>query len=412
MISVKREADICILGAGPAGIAAALYLAKNNVKSILLEKESFPRPKVCGDGISGKSLKALKILDESLLRDIEVKPWASPSYGVRFVSPNGKFADVDFAGIETHPHGFVCRRADFDNLLANRVRSNKYIDFHEHLKIDEIVRKDGCISLKSKHSEQLFNCKLCLIGTGNSISAVKPFIRSPEPATRPGVGVRAYYQSISGIDNRRLIEIHFLKELLPWYLWIFPLSGDTANVGLALLYEDVKKQPLSLKNLLFDVLERNITLKDRFRNATLTGTVGSGQLPYYTGERKISGDQYMLLGDAAGLVDPFTGEGIGNALLSGIIAAEVAAACLKKNDFSARETAKYDENIYLKMKNELDLGLRLQRLARNGRLFNLVIGKASKNKHVRDYLGSMIYDLNTMKKLTKPLFYFRLLLNI
>jgi flavin-dependent dehydrogenase len=135
-------------------------------------------------------------------------------------------------------------------------------------------------------------------------------------------------------------------------------------------------------------------------------------LPYYAGPSKMAGDNYLLLGDAAKLIDPFTGEGIGNAMISGYYAAETVADCIKKNDFTSLITNNYQELTDKKLGPELNLGLQLQRLAHRPLLLNLVIGKASGKKKTRELISEMLYSNTQKEKLSNPLFYLKLILGL
>ena len=171
-----------------------------------------------------------------------------------------------------------------------------------------------------------------------------------------------------------------------------------------------KKNPLSLKELLFHLIEKYPHLEKRFAHAKLNGKIEASRLPYYTGAFRIAGDNYMLLGDAARLIDPFTGEGVGNAMASGFMAAEISARCLEKNDFSYNCTRNYEMDVYTKLGPDLATGLKLQGLAGRKALLNLVIGKASRHEKTRDMISEMLYDTNAKRKLSKSLFYLKLLL--
>ena len=119
----------------------------------------------------------------------------------------------------------------------------------------------------------------------------------------------------------------------------------------------------------------------------------------------------MLVGDAAFIIDPFTGEGIGNAIYCGAIAAKQAAACLDADDFSAETMMAYDESVYRVLGPELRLSYKLQQLVKYPRLFNWLMKMGMKNKQLRDVISSMFYEVDLRKKLTRPSFYFKLLLN-
>src|ERR1041384_3698584 len=118
------ETDVCIIGAGPAGAAAALQLQQYNIPCVVVDKAVFPRDKVCGDGLSGKVLTALNRIDKSIIDRLWYEVEKEDSWGVTFAAPNREAIDIAYqpnfssktkSGL---PAGFVCKRLHFDNFLV------------------------------------------------------------------------------------------------------------------------------------------------------------------------------------------------------------------------------------------------------------------------------------------------------
>jgi flavin-dependent dehydrogenase len=119
-----------IVGAGPAGVSTALFLAKKNIPSILVEKETFPRDKICGDALSGKVVEILRKYDAELIDSFMQHSEQVGSYGVNFYAPNGKCLSVPFSlnyKDLKRPPGFVSKRIHFDSFLIEEVRKQKKI---------------------------------------------------------------------------------------------------------------------------------------------------------------------------------------------------------------------------------------------------------------------------------------------
>jgi menaquinone-9 beta-reductase len=405
--------DVCIVGAGPAGITASLKLSQAGISFILIEKENFPRNKVCGDGLSGNALMAIKRIDPILSTALHESGLGNPSWGTRFISPNLKSVLVGFGKEELpYPPGYVIRRRDLDAFLLNHLKKLNPDAVLEGTEVISATRKDGRVVLETAGDKNTISCNLLLVATGTILVAFRDVIPDLPPAISQGLGIRAYFENISGFGKDNAIEIHFLKELLPCYLWIFPLGNGAANVGLALPTDRVREEKIVLKDLLAKLLEKYSYLKARFSKAEMQGKVEAYRLAFYHGKIPVSADNVMLLGDAARLVDPFTGEGIGNAMVSGLVAADVAKNVIGPGDFSLKKLSEYDRSLYEKLGKDLALGLRLRDLAVNKRLINLVVGKASRSSKTREALRDVIFGLGSMKELGKPMFFAKLVLGL
>lgn len=407
------KSDITIIGAGPAGTSAAFALAKKGIPCLLIDKYQFPREKICGDGLSGKVISALNKIDPDYVSGLSQSGFAYSSRAVRFYSPDLKMMELSFKSDHlSPPTGYVCKRIDFDHFLLKKALSFSTINFEAGIQIEKLIRKDGTIILEDKDGRCIAETRMVLFAAGANRKLIRQLDPSYPGQVEEGIGIRGYFDNVTGTNQQNAIEIHFLIELLPWYLWIFPFHDGSANVGLALPMSLARNNPRSLKELLFHLIEKYPHLKKRFENAKLTGKIEANRLPFYTGPVRIAGDNYLLLGDAARLIDPFTGEGIGNAMVSGYCAAEIASDCLDKNNFSYLNSQNYQQVIYKKLGAELDSGLKLQSLARKQQLLNLVIGRASRNENTRELIAEMLYSTKERKKLSKPLFYLKLLLGL
>jgi flavin-dependent dehydrogenase len=345
-----------------------------------------------------------------MLASLKERGIATESHSVRFISPGLKMMELSFRQKNTEiPPGLICKRIDFDSFLLEKSLEYPGIRFLPGTQVSGFRRSGNSILLIGRLGDLIAETSLILFAAGFN----EPLIRQLDPSwnyTREdGLGVRGYFENVTGSAENHAIEIHFLEELLPWYLWIFPFAGGSANVGLALPESLARKKKESLKELLFLLIDHYPHLNKRFKNASLSGKIEANRLPYYSAPVRAAGDHYLLLGDSARLIDPFTGEGIGNAMISGRLAAAVAAQCLEEKNFSFSATREYQKQLHMKLGAELKMSRRMQKLAHHRSLLNLVIGKASGNEKVRTLIEEMLYDETAKKKFKNPLFYIKLL---
>ena len=148
--------------------------------------------------------------------------------------------------------------------------------------------------------------------------------------------------------THQAFELQFLNEILPGYFVIFPLQDGMANVGIGALSAHVSKHRLKLRGLMQDTIRQHPLSRDRFTDAEMVGEIEGFGLPLGSRKVTMSGDHFMLCGDAASLIDPLTGEGIGQAMVSGRYAGWQARACFETNDFTAGFMRQYDDAVYQK----------------------------------------------------------------
>ena len=408
--------DVLILGAGPGGAATALFLAKENIPCIVVDKAVFPRDKICGDALSGKVVEILNRYDRSFVEKLSLDPIQLNCWGVTFVAPNLEELSIPFRNKpkktdekrEIAP-GFITKRYNFDHFMVNEVKKHAGVNLMEGVEIDQFVKTPEGFTCSDKSGNYIIHAKLVIDGSGAHSQFAKKIGKLEVEKEHHCAGLRVYYKGVTGIKEGNYIELHFLKDFLPGYFWIFPLADGQCNVGVGMRSDYVGKKRINLKTELNNIIQKYPQLSERFKNAEPVDDIRGYGLPLGSKKRAISGDNYMLIGDAASLIDPFTGEGIGNAILSGYTAAQQAKEAIESKNFSGTALKKYDEAIYRRLGDELSLSYRMQKLVKYPWLFNFVVRKANRNKVLRETIMVMFEDIDIRDRLRKPSFYFKLL---
>ncbi len=403
--------DLIIVGAGPAGLTLALNLAETGMKIGILEKDIFPRKKICGDALSGKVLNILKRLPEPAYHNFLLEVPKIPSQGICFTAPNGLKLDLPFYSSgesQKEAAGFICPREEFDHFLLKQVKRYPNIKVFEGIKVTNVTTNEKNASIQTDKGQFLSKV---VVGADGVHSKVRSLLSSRKISkTHFCLGIRQYYEQVKDLHQDNFIELIFLKELLPGYLWIFPGPDGRSNVGLGMLQSQVSRKKINVSLLLHHLLSTHPLLKSRFSSAIPIGKAEAHSLPLGPLNMPLSGNRFLLTGDAAFLVDPFSGEGIGNAMAS----AEVAARILKKaflgDEIHPEILKEYDLGIQKRMGNELKTSAMVQRLAHSPWLFNFVMNKAGRNNNLREIFREMYINAETKKKLTRPGFYLGLLL--
>lgn len=406
--------EILIIGAGPGGVSTALQLAKQNISCTIVDKAFFPRDKICGDALSGKVVEVLKKIDATLLYGLQLQSIQVGSWGVSFVAPNNKVLEVPFKQKfdinNQQPPGYISKRIHFDNFLFQALKKYpNHIQVFENTDLTAFEKTRNGYRATSKDGETIINAKLVISADGAQSRFARFTCNMKVEPEHYCAGVRAYYKNVSGMHHANFIELHFIKDLLPGYFWIFPLPNGEVNIGVGIRSDKISKHKLNLKNILNDLIKNHPEISKRFVNAELVDDVKGFGLPLGSKKRSISGDNYLLIGDAASLIDPFTGEGIGNAMISGLLAANHAIQCLQENNFSAAFNTQYDQAVYKRLWSELKLSRTMQQLVVFPWLFNFIVNKAATNTTLRETISAMFEDLDLRDRLRKPSFYLDLM---
>lgn len=413
----KIETKAIIIGAGPAGAGTSIYLTQAGIPHVIIDKETFPRDKVCGDACSGKTAFVLRKANPAWLQEVfQNEKDYTPSHGIIFVAPNGKALNIPYNPNrqpgEQAP-GFTTPRLTFDNFLFKKLPS-PYAAIYQQSSIKSIERNAEGVKVVFTQGEDTYEVTAPLIvgADGDKSQVRKQFMNGDASAKAYAVGLRAYYEGVEGLDHNNFIELHFLPEMLPGYFWIFPLPNGRANVGVGILSERIRAKKINLREQMLNAIKNNPNIRHRFANAKLIDKIQGWGLPMCMDRSPISGDQFLLTGDAASLIDPFSGEGIGNALYSGMLAAYAIekAVNAKQYDKAFLKEA-YDDVLYKRIGDELKISATLQRLCRYPWLFNFVVNKANKSPSLSKTISSMFADLDLRDQLRKPSFYFKILFN-
>jgi flavin-dependent dehydrogenase len=210
--------DLIIVGAGPAGCTAALYAARYGLKTLLLEKERFPRDKICGDALSGKSITILR--DLALLDKVAALPGAAINT-ITFSSPDHTSFSINLnhSGLKKATKGFVVRRKVFDDFLFQEVRRTD-VQCLEGFTVTDLVLADGQVQgIRGirDDSEQVIEYKgRIILGTDGykSIVAQKTGLYHHDPEHWV-VALRGYYKNVKDLSDQ--IELHFIDEVIPGY---------------------------------------------------------------------------------------------------------------------------------------------------------------------------------------------------
>ena len=330
------ETEILVIGAGPAGSSTAKHAALNGAEVILMDKKSeIGAPKRCAEGVSKEGLSKLGIEPNSRWVTKELS-------GVRLISPNGTDVWMKEDQVKLPEAGYILERKVFDKFMAmEAARAGATIMIKT---LARGMRKDNncyIVSCESMGEDFEINAKI-VVGADGPESRVGRW-GGLKTAVKPKNMESGIQFEMVGVemDDPDCIEFYFGSVAPGGYAWIFPKGDDIANVGLGIISTYTDKT--AYEHLLEFVKNCPATKNAQPVELNIGGDPVGGMI------KNLVKDHIMIVGDAAGHVNPLTGGGIITALEAGIYAGEVAAAAVKDEDYSEKRLMEYQE----KCKNEI-----------------------------------------------------------
>jgi geranylgeranyl reductase family protein len=361
-IKPANDADVLIVGAGPAGASAAVHLARTGLRVVLIDQQAFPRDKVCGDFVSPVSLVELQRLG------VVEKPeylQTNVIYNAAVHLDGKQLITSPFPATQGLPaYGRVIPRRKLDAWIVETAQEAGAELFEGWRVKGYEAGTEGVTVHAQQGSKQRSWRGRMLIGADGSNSIIARQLHGEVPASQYRiVAVRCYYKGVSGPKDQA--GLFFSSDCFPGYYWIFPSGGTGANVGIGMLLETVPASTEHLPKLLERLIEQDPAFGERLAGAQRVGKMAGWPLSTYNGTAALVAERVILAGDAAGLINPLNGEGIQTALLSGRWAAEAILKASASDDFSQATLQTYEKRVRRELHYDMALASMIIRLIRN-----------------------------------------------
>lgn len=351
--NAARDADALVIGGGPAGAAFAIRAARAGLKVILFDKGAPGRDKICGDGLTPRAVKALNDLNIALDDSHSI-------LGLRMIA-NKTRRQLNWPGIDPYPaQGAVWKRRNFDQRLLDEA-AEAGAEIHRDVEALPILEGQTAVGVHA--SDRTYRAPIVILATGAPGAASRLLGADRDPNEVFGLAIRTYAESPRHAEQ-------YLEACLTMrdssgapnlgYGWIFPAGDGTVNIGVGALSTMKGFKKLNLNSL--QATYRSMVQQEWELGPDLERP-RAWRLPMATTKRH--GPGWLALGDAAGLVNPMTGEGIDYALESGILAADLVLADV------AKAPERYDAQIAASFDGFLRTGRRFTFLVGHPLILNL-----------------------------------------
>ena len=339
------EHEVIVVGAGPGGAATAAALARRGRDVLIVDRAGFPRDKICGDAVSLGCIKIMNGLGMAeKVRGAVARGEFYPLTGMRLFSPGGRMLQAGFRGGENGDHSYVAPRIFLDALLQRHALDCGACWLQAD--VQEPLIEDGRVVgvLARENGELRAHRARVVVGADGVTSTIMRHLRPPANQhvdKHRAVALRAYVEGFEIFPHE--VEFYLYDEILPGYAWIFPTAAHTANVGLGVRLDVFRTHKKNLKKMFAEFMAMP-TIRERVRPGNRVRDVAVWQLNFGSQKRlQHAYDGALLVGDAAGFINPLTGGGIENALISGCLAADTISKALHTRDTSREVLHEYEQ---------------------------------------------------------------------
>lgn len=312
----KINSDVAVIGAGPAGSTTARVIANQGYDVILVEKDEYPgKTNVCAGGMPKSIIKDMDlssdVIEKEISKETDYFPWGS------------RVVELDHITVYRHV---------FDKNLADRAMEDG-VKFLNNVLIKDISVKNDMVYLFSK--DLAIESKLVVFADGPNTLAYKRFGIGFKPESNKTI-ISATCEVEWKNNPLDQYELYYGYDISPWgYGWVFPRK-NTVNVGIGCLYSEIQSNVMVSLNYL---LRKHPLIQEKFKGKKIV-SLSSATIPIAPAG-KIFNERMLVVGDAAGMVDPVTGGGIDHAINGGKIAGKICAMSLEEEDFSSRFLSRY-----------------------------------------------------------------------
>ena len=360
---MEKERDVIVVGAGPAGSTAAAMLAQKGYDVLLLDRSEFPRVKTCGDAVPAGAIEILRVLGGyDQVKAAEARGELYPLTHMFLVSPRGHELMAAFSKGEYGADSYVAPRYYFDALVQQQAGQSG-AEFCLAQAKAPIVEGEQVVGVRAQVNGRLRDLRAkMVIGADGVTSVITRHLRPKENQhvdLHRAVALRAY---VDGLEEMpQAVEFYLYKAILPGYAWIFPTGNNSANIGLGMRLDHFRRVKGDLKKLLDQFLAFP-NIKARVQSNFQIRDMATWQLNFGSQKRlQHAFNGALLVGDAAGFINPLTGGGIHNAMISGKLAAQTIDEAFNQGDTSRTGLAIYEQRCHEEMWDSMSRSYFMQR---------------------------------------------------
>lgn len=383
--------DVVVVGGGPGGSSTAYHLAKRDVRVLLVDKCAFPREKVCGDGIAPRAVRNLYKMGLQERLDGRFNKF----HGFRFAGAGRAVVENAIPPTPRFPdHGYIIRRIDLDKLLLDYARENGAEVWEECKVAGPLLEGGRVVGVKGVRAGRDFEVTArVVVGADGAHStlgrAMGLLVNDP---LYLGISVRQYFEDVRDIGDH--LEVYPEKAISPGSGWVFPVTETVANVGVGAMLYHIKRDKINLFEFMDTLVKETPHVAPKLRDAKPISPVRGALLRVGLGGSKVECPGMILVGDAASMTNPVSGEGITYALETGEMAADhILASRMDGRGFHHDpDEDSFRRKLVERYQHYFNMGIRSIKWGNRTSFMRPMLAVVSKNRHMReDLIRALMY---------------------
>ncbi len=377
----QKNWDVAIIGAGPAGAIAAVHLAAGGHRVLLLDKDRFPRKKICGDGLLEDALRCI----DAAGAGENVRRHGHVMHQVNIFSPSR--IEIELPGLF-----ITIKRYILDALIAQQAVDAGAV--FARGKVDRVaIEPDDTVSLTPNGISQKIKARIAIVATGAKVAILKKMGRFSVPKPT-AVAMRCYVRSSSGPDN---LVVSCNKGILPGYAWIFPLGNHEYNIGCVALIDHLLKARVNIRKIFRNFVDHFPIARKLMRHGSMTHPLrGAVIRSDFNGVFPFTRGPMITAGETIGTTLPVTFEGIGKAMESGELAAEFARKALASGNLDVLQ--EYTRQLSYRLKPRYKAYRITQQWITKSWMLDFIISRARKSAYLSEGLAGIISEAHSPRE--------------
>jgi flavin-dependent dehydrogenase len=286
-----EKTDVCIVGAGPAGVATSMMLSNLKIHHYIIDKAIFPRDKTCGDGLILYAYKSMQLLGGNLFQNFLNNPKFIHSKNIQLhISDNFR---VNFKECEDRNMVIsYAKRIDFDDFLVNHL-SEKYAHKNLGSAVKTIENRKNGVFLKLKNGKEILS--KVVVGADGAQSIVARKLAKNKPNTKlMSTFVCAYFKDVKNLPLKKDAEVRLIYKDVLLFFYVFPLADGQVNISLGGRSNQIKKHNINLITEIEHIIKIHKKVKDKFTEATKMGAWRGWTIPFHFGTQKVVGARFFI----------------------------------------------------------------------------------------------------------------------